>query len=337
MLQLRNTTPFAATLMLLPDPEGIDTIYVVVKGTFALGRGPVATLAVAEEQVPITLADEFHGDPGASSIKRPSDISLDKPGTDIVLLGSAWTPGGRPASYVDVWVAAGSVGKLVRVLGDRVWEGSAAGPVMTPPQPFQRLPLVWERAFGGVDVTEQGPVADGRNPAGVGFHTAKTTRVPEGTPVPNVEDPHAPITDWNQAPAPAGVAPVAAHWESRRRWAGTYDAAWQQRRAPYLPQDFDPRFFQLAAPGLSTPGHLQGGEGVDLRGVTPDGLLQFQLPAMRVDVSYRREHRTDDRAATLDTVILEPDEGRVELVWRASLRVDKDALKVREIRASLAS
>ena len=41
---------------------------------------------------------------------------------------------------------------------------------------------------------------------------------------------------------------MAPHWLPRRAWAGTYDDAWRISRAPYLPADFDARFFQLYSP-----------------------------------------------------------------------------------------
>ena len=50
MLQLKNETPFAAAINLFPDPEGIDTLYVTLKATFAIEDGQPA---VAEEQVPV--------------------------------------------------------------------------------------------------------------------------------------------------------------------------------------------------------------------------------------------------------------------------------------------
>ena len=36
MLQLQNTTPFKASIAVLPDRAGIDTLYVVVKATLSL-------------------------------------------------------------------------------------------------------------------------------------------------------------------------------------------------------------------------------------------------------------------------------------------------------------
>ena len=82
MLQLENTSPFAPAMMLFPDERGVDTIYVVVKATFTLQP----KLELAEEQVPVTLADEYWGEPGESSLKYPTEAHLMKPGTDVIVV-----------------------------------------------------------------------------------------------------------------------------------------------------------------------------------------------------------------------------------------------------------
>lgn len=331
MLQLKNATPFASTIMMVPDADGVDTLYCVVKGTFGLPSRPGDALAVADVQVPVVLADEHWGDPATSGIRRPSDFCLGKPGTDVVLLGSAHAPGGRPVTQMDVAIGVGPLVKWVRVFGDRFWDTSATDYRATAPAPFLTMPLVWERAFGGVDVTSGGPDAHPRNPSGVGHRVMRGTKETLGSPLPNVEDPSTLIGAWRDAPTPAGVAPVAPFWEPRRRYAGTYDETWQAQRAPYLPTDFDPRFFHLAPEGLFTAGHLAGGEPVELRGVTPAGTLQFELPRLQVGVEFRLRNGSQARFAPLDTVIFAPDEGRVSLVWRAGFACGKDPLQVREI------
>src|SRR5690349_10693658 len=139
MLQLNNTTPFAAMPMLFPDAEGIDTMFAVVKGTFVIGD----QLALAEEQLPVTLADVHRGDPTKTSIRTPSDVSLQKPGTDVVLIGSAWAPGGQPTWQTDVSVSVGPLSRAVRVFGDRVWR-AGVGASSEWVAPFVQMPLVWE-------------------------------------------------------------------------------------------------------------------------------------------------------------------------------------------------
>jgi hypothetical protein len=327
MLQLTNRTPFEAEILPLANVEGIDSLFAVVKGTFALGE----TIRLADEQIPVTLTDEHHGEPPVSSIRRPSDLCLGKPGADVVLLGSAWAPGGRATWQMDVSISVGPVAKAVRVFGDRVWDTGPGGAAVAWVAPFERMPLVWERAFGGTHETEHGPVAHPRNPVGRGFRPSGSANTLRGLPMPNLEDPAAQIASPRDAPEPACFAPLAPHWEPRRSYAGTYDDRWQKTRAPYLPSDFNPRFFQMAPPSLIVPGYLQGDELVDVRGATPSGFLQFRLPALRIQVNYHVDGNVQSRPAVCDTLIVEPDEGRFVMVWRATLACDKQLLKVKEV------
>jgi hypothetical protein len=328
MLQLVNQTALSATLFAAPNPEGIDSLYTIVKGTFALDRldaGGVPPLA--EKQLPIAPSDEYYGDPTKSSVRVPSDIALIKPTTDVLLIGSAYAPLGTQRQWLDATLAAGPLRKTVRVFGDRVWRSGEA----TPPQPFQRMPLVWERAFGGVDPAKGTPQAEARNPVGAGFKAPNGEKELEGMPLPNLEDPASGITSWKDRPAPACLAPIPPHWEPRRSRAGTYDAAWQKSRAPYLPKDFDPRYFQLAPEGLTAPAYFQGGEVVDLTGLTPSGRFVFRLPALRVQVGYQVGGAPESPPVNLDTILIEPDSARVSLVWRTVLTCDKKLLAVEEI------
>lgn len=331
MLQFRNRTGLAGTVFAAPDPDGVDTLYAVVKGTF-----DIATGRPTDEQIPVLMKDEFHGDPATSSIRLPSDVSLVKPATDVLLIGRAYAPGGS-AYYVDVSLRVGPVGKVVRVFGDRVWQNAGAGLAPSAPQLFDTMPLVWERAFGGIDDGERGPEGDVRNPVGRGFRAAGSRKPIEGTPLPNLEDPAEPIGAPEQRPQPACFAPMCAHWEPRRSFAGTYDEAWQSGRAPYLPADFDARFFQMAPRGLVHQGFLQGGEPVEVQGASPDGLLRFTLPVAPVTVTYGVRGTPEPRPAHLDTVLIVPDVGRVVLVWRAALRCDKKLLHVDEVVTGLAA
>lgn len=333
MLQLKNTTPFAAKLMVLPDAAGIDTVYGVVKGTFTLGT----RLAPADEQVPVTMADVHYGDPATSSIRIPSDVCLGKPGTDVVLIGSAWSPDGRPAWQVDVSLRVGALSKSLRVFGDRVWDSGAAGASMAWVAPFVSMPIVWERAFGGSDQTEKGPRAYPSNPVGTGFRASGGAKALTGMPLPNVEDPRRLIGSPGDSPDPVGTAPTAPHWHPRINYAGTYDAAWQRNRAPYLPDDFDARFFHYAPVGQVSPVPLSGGEPVELVGVSPQGVLRFNLPSLAVQLTFKGAGREDVRRALLEGVLVEPDAQRVTLVWRGALACDKQVLKLKQVNVSLLS
>ncbi len=332
MLQFKNSTPFNGTILLMPDPDGIDSLYTVVKATFSMGE----SVELADQQVPVSNRQEHHGEPDASSIRVPSDISLMKPGTDVLLIGHAYAPGGRSTTEMDVSVSVGPVHKRVRVFGDRVWR-LGAGLVMSRPAAFDTMPLVWERAYGGVIASGDERQEEARNPVGCGLAASMWAggEIKDELWLPNLEDPSDLISVWNQRPVPACFAPIAAHWEPRRSYAGTYDERWQQEQAPYLPDDFDPRFFQLAPPGLVAPGHFKGGESVEVAGASSYGVLRFRLPVVDLAVTYVLDSEVIPRPAVLDTVVIEPDLDRLQLVWRAVLPCDKKALRVSEVHASL--
>jgi hypothetical protein len=330
VLQVANRTPFATLLTLLPDPEGVDTLFTIVKATYAL-----TPVRIADEQVRVTLASVFHGDPADTSVRIASDISLMKPATDLLILGHAHARDDRATAAVDVSLSIGGWQKRARVFGDRFWESNGVTHSITPPTPFVTMPLVWERAFGGVDDSRGTPAAEARNPVGVGFRGRHSDLPIDGAPVPNVEDPLDPITSPGHAPAPVGFAPISGHWEPRRSFAGTYDSLWERDRAPFLPEDFDSRFLQIAPPDLvlSSAGLL--GAPVELAGLTPERSLRFQIPTHVPRITYRTARQTHDAVPNLDTLIIEPDAGRLIIVWRAAWQCDKRALTIREVLVTL--
>ena len=329
MLQVKNPTSFPATILAMPDPEGIESVLGILKATFTVGKD----VRPAEEQVPIITRDVYHGAPDQSSIKTPGDLMGMKPGTDVLLLGHAYPAKGKFAVQADVSLAVGPVRKVIRVFGDRVWESGVFGTRMSSPKPFQAMPLVWERSFGGGDpsATEHKQQAvDERNPVGRGFRSP-TRKDIDGLPLPNLEDPEALIGSLKDRPAPVAFAPVCPHWQPRRSYAGTYDEQWQKKRSPFLPKDFDPRFFQLAPRYLVVPGYLKGGEPVEVRNATPAGQLRFEIPRTRVEMTYRIDGDNHVQHGNLDTVLLEPDLSRVTLLWRSMVQCDKRTLRVREV------
>lgn len=334
MLQIKNPTRFAATLFSSPDAGGVETLFAVVKGTFTLGP----RTEEAEQQVPVLMADRFRGDPLKTSIAEPGDVSLAKPGTDVLLFGHAYGPGGRPATRAEVALRVGPVEKRVVVFGDRRWGGTVLARISAP-EPFQKMPLVWERAFGGTETPSgNGSRADGedRNPVGTGFRSRVSGRKLEDVLLPNLEDPARLISSPGDRPPPAGFGAIAPHWRPRPKYAGTYDDAWLKSRAPYLPDDFDPRFLMVAPEDQQVPGYLKGGEPVEIAGATPSGVLRCHLPARRVEVVFRLDSGEERRPANLDTVVFRPDESRLVLVWRAALPCDKRLLKVREVEPVVA-
>jgi hypothetical protein len=327
MLQLKNETPFKTAIAVFPDRAGVDTVYVMIKGTCTLRPG----IALAEEQVPVIIADEYLGEPALSSLKIASDYHIGKPGTDVLLVGHAWAPGGQAVTESTVTVTVAERSKTIRVIGDRVWRNGRP----TDPLPFESMPLVWERAYGGFDNSTDQVLAEERNPVGVGFKGAREADEFDDQPVPNLEDPRKPLQKLGQIVDPVCFAPIAPSWLPRRSFAGTYDAKWQRKRAPYLPEDFDARFLQCATPELAFDRYLQGGEQVNVDGATPDAPISFTIPAVRLSVEATVAGASQTPTVNLETLLIEPDLNRASFTWRAAIPADRKVLKVETVVVSL--
>ncbi len=322
MLQLLNDTPFEATMAVLPDRAGIDTLYVVVKATVTLQP----TIALAPEQLPPVMADEYYGDPANSSLKAVSELHIGKPGTDVLITGHARAP--RPITEMAVVVSVAERQTSLRVLGDRVWRGDGTA---TAPEPFTEMPLVWERAYGGRYSLGDRELAEERNPVGRGFLGERDPSELEGSAAPNLLDPKAPLERLGEEAVPACFAPIAGAWLPRRAFAGTYDQAWQRKRAPYLPDDFDPCFLQCAAGELRFDRFLQGTEPVRITGMTLEGPTEFAVPTVRPQIRVVVAKSPARPRAELETLWIEPDKNRASFTWRAHLGVDRKALRVEKV------
>jgi hypothetical protein len=275
--------------------------------------------------VPLCVAPKYNGEPGMSSLKYDTEVAPTKLGTDVVLVGHA-RPGLTRATFLDVTLSVGPARSTVRVLGDRFWSSSAGRWVATPPRPFEAIPLVYERAFGGWDRSDPDPSRHGyepRNPVGVGY-VGKHGTVQEGAPLPNLENPREPITGPTDRPAPLGFGYIGAHWHPRARFAGTYDDRWEKERMPLLPNDFDRRFYNAAHPSLALSGFLRGGEPVEVVNSSAQGALRFVLPSAQPYATMRMRDGTTQRLGmALDTVIVNTDDDQLLLVWRCGMPVPK--------------
>lgn len=319
-----------ATVSLVPQLglDGAPCLVVIVKQRFAFTRsGEVGRQPGAK----VRLVDEpWDADAAQSSARLPTDLCLRKPSTDVVVSGSAVSPRRRPVKELDVSVSVGPVSKRLKVFGTRVWTSGALGLTLSAPQPFQELPLRWEYAYGGMDISDpKRATREPRNPLGRGVAADPGTL--ENQPGPQIEDPDDLISTARSRPAPAGVGAIGPQFEPRLGYAGTYDDRWQKERMPLSPLDFDERHNQVAAPGLITPAHLRGGERVELVGLHEEGPLHLTLPRLAFNATARTAGGVQEHRPVLDTVLLEPGARALELTWRCCVPVPKRARELSSI------
>lgn len=330
-MDLLNRTPFAAERFVFLH-EGLEMLLVVVKGTFAIH--PQGTTGVADEQEPVVVADEYGGDPATSSIRCATDVVPTKPATDVLLRGHAYTTQ-RSRTETLVAMQLGTIKKGVRVLGDRVWSQTFGSSVMSDPLPFYKKELLWEYAFGGTDASNpEHAVRCEENPVGRGFR-ARGSKLPvDGSMLPNLESLTHPIRSPGALHPPSGFGPIAPFWRPRASYAGSYDSAWRKDVYPFLPKDFDPRFYQCAPPDQILPGHVRGGEAVNVVGLSETGRLQFTLPQRRPELAIRVGNGVETPPVSCDTVIIDGEQPAVILVWRACLNVQGRLPDVRTIEVT---
>jgi len=328
MWQLQNSTPFAADMAMFPNENAIDTLYILVRATFNIGK----QWTLANEQLPLIQTDEYWTEPGKSSIKYASEYHTGKPSSDIIMLGHAFAPNGKEAQNLDVTLKVGKVDKTVRVFGDRKWHDGR----ISQAKPFKTMAMVYEKAYGGAHIVD-GAVAsvEQRNPVGRGFAGKRTVEEMNGVQLPNLEDPNDLIKEAQHQPIPSCFGVSAPHWLPRAHYAGTYNEQWETQRAPYLPEDFNRKFFNMAHPDLIYPDYLKGGEVVEITNMHPNGNIKFSVPMVKLNTDVTMADKKLRPEFNLETLLIEPNQLRASLLWRASVQCDKSMLKISKIMVKL--
>lgn len=332
---IQNHTALAQQMLFANDEAFRPLVAPILKATFDIGSD--GTLTFAQEQAPVLLAPEHYGDPETSSYRLEPECAFTKPATDVVVLGQALPPQGM-ATHLKVDIQVGPLFKRLVVVGDRQWQRDASGWWVSRPEPFAAMPLVYERAFGGADRRYPDPNRhsfEARNSVGRGFYLPDGHDYPAEQPLwlPNIEDPNALVERIDDRPTPVGCGFTLPFWQPRAVWAGTYDQHWQETRSPLLPEDFDRRFFNAASPGLISDGYLYGDEPVHIQNMTPGGVLAFQLPGIKPPFCeiQCRDLEPVTLPTHLDTVIVDLEHSRLQLIWRNHLLLNTGPLDVQSL------
>ncbi|WP_394845069.1 DUF2169 domain-containing protein [Pendulispora brunnea] len=237
-------------------PDGTAILHAFAKRTytFAPGHRPV----VAPLQVPLHIDPVYYEATGQGSETAPRtdpDIFCHmKSGTDVVVQGTAYSTNG-PVPCMDVGVSIVGTNqpdgpaRRIRVTGDRrvEYRGQGHDVMFTPPVPFERMPLTYDRAYGGCDLWSAAEHPDRianwlgkhskfdgnslslyrypRNPAGRGFLVHPSRAAFDAMMLPNLEFPEDMLTpsrlctgdsyQWPKAPFPAGFDWFDPSWFPR--------------------------------------------------------------------------------------------------------------------------
>ena len=321
MLEIKNNTPLNVELVPGLDKNGYDYAIIIIKAKFnILPNNKV--LKLSDEPAKVCRGDEYYDEPGKSSIRFGSDVSLFKRSTDIVLNGQAYAPNNRSKPVLDVCVEFANQKKTCRVFGERRWEKSGSNWQYSSPTHFERMSLKYENSYGGTFEKKTDSAVHTyakTNPIGKGYVDPESNGPKQDQVLPNLEDPRSLIQHWKDQPPLAGYGFVSPDWQPRLQLSGTYDDLWQKSRMPLLPQDFDEGFFNSAHPDMIANTALTGGETFRLKNLTESGQLEFQLPSWNLPVEASIKGKSSLYSPNLDTVVIEPDLHSVYLSWRTTI------------------
>lgn len=320
-MQIINRTPFSIFFFDFIHADDIGRHTLILKGTYRIeGDGK---LVLVQDQNPIRMTDEYSGTVGQSSVQWESDIVPVKKSTDIVVGGTIHAKGGEPAESAVASVAYRSKTRTIRAWGERKWEYAKQAWRLTPAKPFAALEMRYEHAFGGVRKDRDDAVVPYEpNPVGTGYYDVNGLDKRESYPAARIEFADEPIANIRSEYRPAGFGAVAKSWLPRRSLCGTADAAWQKDRWPLAPRDFDDRYFNGCCESLQSNSYIAARELIVLAGFHPQRDYSLAMPATAIKARVTRGDESRVVPMNPDTLNIDLNSNRVEIVWRALLPHD---------------
>lgn len=284
----------------------------------------------------VCSGDVLHEDP-ARGLAYAADYVPHKPAGEWTMIGTAHSAGYGSTDRFGVRVRVGDHAKMIDVVGDRSWLPTLLRWRPGPAAAVGSIALGYDRAWGGPSYAA--------NPLGRGH---------SGDAMPNLEIPGAWVDSRSSRAAPAGFGPLPAAWPQRRKWMGRYSARWVRDHWPWLPPDFDYRFFMAAPEDQWIDGYFRGDEPLVFEQMHPHhAVYQSRLPGMRARcfVTQRRNAGVNGSVGgelgpeckdaefrevplNLDTLGIDLDKENLVLVWRGCLPVA--SLKLLDIEHVLA-
>jgi hypothetical protein len=298
--------PHAASAIV--DERARTQLVVAVRITWSLDTNAAAA---SEDQEHPVLADRF-SERGA--LDAPSDLVLRRSGTNVVVRGHVVASPARRVTEVPIALRVGIIASDLVLSGAREWR-SIPGGGYEPSQaaPIDRIALTPALAFGGA----HGNLREDRNPLGKGLWDKDSNESAEGLPLPEIEHVAERVSAPSDRPSPALWCPIAPHWMPRYQYAGTYDELWRARRAPFVPRDFNVRFWDVVPEAMVHRPFLRGGETIRLVGLGAP--IEAIVP--RFELRLRCGPRTV--VMPLVTLAIDADTRKLALTYSGSLEMPK--------------
>lgn len=325
---------------------GASGVSVIIKREIGFRRQSSVSLRLLE-----TLTVD-----GECVTAEPDRWACHKAATDILIHGTVFSP--KPVAHLDAHARVGVSQASVRVHGERRIRVRGDKLQYEQVSPLREERLSYAQAYGGaIGGTPPAHKRRGkfgasqryepdpsywsypRNPAGRGFALQDNKQSLDDSLAPSQEDPSDPAStdrllrraplDWQTAPIPGGMGPIALAWFPRAHWLVPFGEELRGQPLPELAahaldaHDIERRFgtidaraLQCARPNLVTKG-LAGNVPISLQGFRwGAGEARFS-----VDVTPPKARLSFTNAGSFDvmpslkTLTIDADEETVTLLW----------------------
>ena len=322
------------------DVTGQEHLVIVTKASWRIpaeGQRPKPI-----EAIDFCYSDKYTGESGLSAMVYGNDFALHKPACDIIF--DACAHSSKPVKELMAGFQLGAIKKVIRVHGTRHWKQRLGMLFLSDAEPFTKMPLHYDNAFGGCLVHKPDDANSAVdtylvNPVGTGWATTRTRRQLTNQRAASLEFPDDAIKNALGNHRPAALGAIGSHWQQRSQFAGTMNEHWQKNVFPFLPEDFDARFHQVAPQDQQMPYPTSGEQVVLINLMENRPRVEFQLPgigSMPVRI-LRKDYSSELLQAVADTVFFEPDENRFSVVWRTKTPLRKNLREIDCIAAGKVS
>ncbi|SHE43674.1 DUF2169 domain-containing protein [Vibrio gazogenes] len=205
---------------------------------------------------------------------------------ECLLAGTAYAKEAKPVTQMMVQLKMGDVAKSVRVIGNRTCHsgGLLRSKQVSAPEPFIQMPLGDAESYGGEGFTE--------NPQGKGvLNKTNFDREKDVYHLANLYLAEESIAPDKAKREVANFLPRELTHPQRAQYQGTYDQHWLDHTHPGLPDDTNPRLFNVAPPSQQQKTPFLPSEHYVLSGFHPEkSRIEGHLPNVLVRAFVTQEH-----------------------------------------------
>lgn len=311
-----NQTSYEAELIHGPDGPDHHGVALIIKATFpitpsGLGTGDVPFVWPVSRQ---NLETDFG--------TFPFDNHFPLSRMDMMVCGNACAPQARPVREMGVLLKVGNFEYVQHIFGDRRWRKQLTGYRMTDPEPFETMPLVLARAFGGKVNLPYGEFPCLENPEGKGFLFDGVP--PDGVSLPNIERPLERIRKPYDQVRPTCMTPYPLEGKLR------VDEMMENGQVKPFDATRSHIHFGQAHPDLMLE-RPAAGTAITLKGMHPAHDFAFQVPTNDLEATLELDGHVEPLSLSLDGICIFAHHQCVGFRYRAAGRFALEPRQKREI------